>query len=517
MSNSRLFIATLAFLPLGILSAPPAIRAQELPIEVYTVQGTAGYQIRTPLVEASDGNFYTVTPGNGTSLEGSIVRLSPAGVATVAYSFTALAADGTNTDGAHPNGLVAGHDGNLYGLTGAGGANGQGTFFQYVPGGALNTRASLNFVPSGVPVEDSKGDFFYLGSLSDGGAIYEVTAAGAMNLFHAFTPTATDGTNPEGYDPETNLVIDGSDNLYGFAASGGSYGYGTFYEVTPGGKAAAIYSYNYAPGYSGGAGDTTPRPSGSRGPAGIVATSDGAVCGIASDGIFKAAPGEAPATLYTFSATTYDGSTALYYNDDGAFPNGLTLGANGNLYGSTGGGGADGEGTVFEVTPSGDFGVLYTFPSGSYTSTPPVLGKNGNLYGTSFGGTGPYYGLGNTLPSAFFTGQVGLGNGVDYLQFLSGTPFGYYSYLSDPNYIYHFDLGYEYVFDANDGKKGVYFYDFASSDFFYTSPTFPFPYLYDFSLNTVLYYYPDPNNAGHYNTNGVRYFYDFATGKIISK
>ena len=61
------------------------------------------------------------------------------------------------------------------------------------------------------------------------------------------------------------------------------------------------------------------------------------------------------------------------------------------------------------------------------------------------------------------------------------------------------------------------FYDFASSDFFYTSPRFPFPYLYDFGLNTVLYYYPDPNNAGHYNTDGVRYFYDFATGKIITK
>ena len=57
----------------------------------------------------------------------------------------------------------------------------------------------------------------------------------------------------------------------------------------------------------------------------------------------------------------------------------------------------------------------------------------------------------------------------------------------------------------------------ASSTFFYTSPTFPFPYLYDFSLNTVLYYYPNPSEAGHYNTNGTRYFYDFATGQVITK
>ncbi len=118
---------------------------------------------------------------------------------------------------------------------------------------------------------------------------------------------------------------------------------------------------------------------------------------------------------------------------------------------------------------------------------------------------------------SFFTGAAALSDGVDYLAFASGDYFGYYTFLSDPNYIYHFDLGYEYVFDAADGKSGVYLYDFKSGSFFYTSPTFPFPYLYDFTLNTVLYYFPDPSNAGHYNTDGVRYFYDFATGKVISK
>ena len=124
---------------------------------------------------------------------------------------------------------------------------------------------------------------------------------------------------------------------------------------------------------------------------------------------------------------------------------------------------------------------------------------------------------GPTLPSTFFDGETALGSGVYYLAFPNGNYFGYYSFLSDSHYIYHFDLGYEYVFDAGDGRNGVYLYDFTSSDFFYTSPTFPFPYLYDFGLNTVLYYYPDPNNPGHYNTNGIRYFYDFNTATIISK
>src|SRR5882724_5369923 len=47
----------------------------------------------------------------------------------------------------------------------------------------------------------------------------------------------------------------------------------------------------------------------------------------------------------------------------------------------------------------------------------------------------------------FFTGEVPLANGVYYLQFSNGTPFGYYTYLTDPRFIFHFDMGYEYWFD----------------------------------------------------------------------
>jgi len=112
-------------------------------------------------------------------------------------------------------------------------------------------------------------------------------------------------------------------------------------------------------------------------------------------------------------------------------------------------------------------------------------------------------------------GEIPLGNGVYYLQLANGNLFGYYAYLTDPRFIYHFDMGYEYWFDANDGHNGIFFYDFMSNHFFYTSPSFPFPFLYDFSLNTVLYYYPDPNNPGHYTTN-PRFFFNFATGQIIT-
>ena len=122
-----------------------------------------------------------------------------------------------------------------------------------------------------------------------------------------------------------------------------------------------------------------------------------------------------------------------------------------------------------------------------------------------------------TNPAAFFDGASSLGKGVYYLGFPNGNYFGFYSYLSDPNYVYHYDMGYEYVFNAYDGKSGVYLYDFKSGTYFYTSPTFPFPFLYDFSRQSVVYYYPSTSEAGHYNTNGVRYFYDTKTGQTFSK
>lgn len=118
---------------------------------------------------------------------------------------------------------------------------------------------------------------------------------------------------------------------------------------------------------------------------------------------------------------------------------------------------------------------------------------------------------------AFFTGEAALAHGVYYLAFpAGGNFFGYYAYLPDAHFLYHFDLGYEYIIDAADGQSGVYLYDFTSTHWFYTSPTFRFPYLYDFTLGSVLYYYPDPNHPGRYNTDGVRWFYNYATGKIIA-
>ena len=79
--------------------------------------------------------------------------------------------------------------------------------------------------------------------------------------------------------------------------------------------------------------------------------------------------------------------------------------------------------------------------------------------------------------------------------------FGYYGYLSS-SILYHQDMGYEGFIPSTGGQ--IYFYDFTSGHWWYTSSTL-FPYLYDFTLNTFIYYFPNTTSPGHYTSN-PRYF-----------
>src|SRR5271157_4984795 len=98
------------------------------------------------------------------------------------------------------------------------------------------------------------------------------------------------------------------------------------------------------------------------------------------------ATGSAQAQTYTYSVLyTFTGSP------DGAFPvAGLVRDAQGNLYGTTQGGGARGAGTVFKVDTTGKETVLYSFTGGAdgaYPGAGLLRDAQGNLYGTTvYGG-----------------------------------------------------------------------------------------------------------------------------------
>jgi uncharacterized repeat protein (TIGR03803 family) len=103
-----------------------------------------------------------------------------------------------------------------------------------------------------------------------------------------------------------------------------------------------------------------------------------------------------------------NGTLTVLYNFDGTHggnPNsGLTLGTDGNFYGTTTDGGASSFGTVFKITPGGVLTVLYSFTGfsdGAYPQAPPIQGADGNWYGTSYqGGNG--FGTVYTITSSGF-------------------------------------------------------------------------------------------------------------------
>ena len=99
------------------------LSAQKL-TTLYSFAGSDGAQPTAGLVQGSDGNFYGTTSQGGANGEGAVFKITPSGTLTTLYSFA-------GSDGAQPAaGLVQGSDGNFYGTAGVGGANNAGTVFR---------------------------------------------------------------------------------------------------------------------------------------------------------------------------------------------------------------------------------------------------------------------------------------------------------------------------------------------------------------------------------------------------
>jgi uncharacterized repeat protein (TIGR03803 family) len=118
-------------------------------------------------------------------------------------------------------------------------------------------------------------------------------------------------------------------------------------------------------------------------------------------------------TACSFCGTVFkitpSGSLAIVHSFDFACPpcngnvpqGGVTLGTDGNFYGTTHSGGKFNLGTVFAVTPAGILTTLYNFgtcaypcPEGAYPNAPPIQGVDGNFYGTTaYSTSGTNYGV----------------------------------------------------------------------------------------------------------------------------
>ncbi|MEJ0047821.1 MAG: choice-of-anchor tandem repeat GloVer-containing protein [Rhodospirillales bacterium] len=136
-------------------------------------------------------------------------------------------------------GLIEDSAGNLYGATESAGANGGGTVFELSPTANSWTLKVLADLPAGAggPVAaltmDAAGNLYgtnYMNGANGVGSVFKLTNVSGSwkyQVLHDFAGAAG-GSYPGG-----GVVLDSNGNLFGTAGSGGAYGWGVAYEITP--------------------------------------------------------------------------------------------------------------------------------------------------------------------------------------------------------------------------------------------------------------------------------------------
>lgn len=358
-------------------------------LHTFSSSATNGNQCYAGLIQARDGNFYGTTASGGSAGAGTVFRISPSGAYTNLYSFAST----YTFDGWQPlAALVQGSDGNFYGTTSGGGTYSCkcGNVFRISPSGSytnlhyFSSRTNDGGTPRGALVQGSDGNFY--GTATTGGSgsgsvgvVFRISPGGSYTNLYSFP-----GYPHDGYDPIGALVQGSDGNFYGTTLNGGTNGFGTVFRISPSGSYTNLHSFAGGYGYGN---DDGHAPYG-----GLVQGRDGNFYGTTALGggnangagvVFRIGPSGSYTTLYSFTNFPPDGSEPKA---------GLVLGSDGNFYGTTYGGGTNicGCGTVFRISPSGQYKTLYSFgaPGQGEPGAGLVQGSDGNFYGTTeLGGT----------------------------------------------------------------------------------------------------------------------------------
>ena len=361
MNRLTLFVLLVWFALVGV----PNTDAQ--PFTTLFSFGKGPANPRGNLALGPDGNFYGTTYGGGQNYDGTAFRVTPGGTLTTLASF------GGYLIGSWPYaGLALGADGNFYGTTIAGGTNSisgtnnTGTIFRMTTNGTLTTLVSFTgfngSYPAGQLVIGPDGSFYgttAYGGISNNGTVFRVTTNGVLTTLASFT-----GTN--GATPMAGLTLGLDGSFYGTTVSGGgTNNLGTIFRVTTNGNLTTLvmftgnyYTNNvnvFLNGLS---------PYGQ-----LILGTDGKLYGTTA---FGGNPNGDFSGGTVFQVTTNGALTTLIYfsafggiNGDSSYAQ-LFQGADGNFYGTTSSGGANGSGTVFQVTTNGTLAQLANLPGFQY-------------------------------------------------------------------------------------------------------------------------------------------------------
>jgi uncharacterized repeat protein (TIGR03803 family) len=192
--------------------------------------GSNGRNPHGSLIVDSSGNLYGTTEfGYGSNSSGTVFELiKGSGTITTLVSFI-------DTNGQFPQGgLVTDGSGNLYGTTDLGGVHGDGNIVELAEGSSTATSlASLNGAdgayPHGSLIMDGSGNLYGAadeGGASNDGTVFEL-AEGSGTITSLALFNGTNGANPNG-----DLVMDSTGNLYGTTNAGGAHNDGTIYELS---------------------------------------------------------------------------------------------------------------------------------------------------------------------------------------------------------------------------------------------------------------------------------------------
>lgn len=326
------------------------------------------------------GKLFGTSYFGGASGHGAVFEVSTDGKERVIHSF------GTGTDGTNPSGSLVVVGGSLYGTTNNGGANDFGTAFKmsatgkegwvYPFGGGTDGAAPA------AGLVDANGKLFGTttgGGTEGEGAVFEITTAGFEQVLYSFDFV---NTGTDAYNSEATLLLDKGE-FYGTAYFGGSSNIGAIFKVNASGNESVLYNF-LGTGQDDGALPTAP-----------LIDRDGMFYGTTSSGgKSTGCQGESSNGCGTIFSLTPSGTEHVLHSfglkrQDGQVPLGGLLAVGKEFYGTTQLGGATGNGTIFEVSAAGKEKIVYNFRGGQTDGANPQAGLiylKGKLYGTTYAG-----------------------------------------------------------------------------------------------------------------------------------